>query len=175
MRRRFPVDGWTPDRATVGLVVFGFSVLNAASGLLLANVTLGEVFNRLPDGFPTSYAFTYPLAVRVAAGSDFILAFAAAFAAIGGLALVARVHWGAAVAASALAVEAAATVVNLIAAPVGVLLIERVLSVIWTVVLISLVTGFRPSLPRSATVGPASTGSWMEETFASDKGESAAE
>jgi hypothetical protein len=69
-------------------------------------------------------------------------------------------------------VEAAATVVNLIAAPAGVLLIERVLSVIWTVVLIGLVTGFRPSLPRPVTVESASTGSWMEETFAPDGGES---
>jgi len=169
MRRRFPANGWTPDRATVGLVVFGFSVLSAASGLLLANVALGEVFNITPNGFPASYAFTYPVAVRVAAGSGFVVACAAAFAGAGGLALFARLHWGAAVAASALAVEAAATVVNLIAAPVGLLLIERVLSVIWTVVLIYLVTGFRPSIPKPATVGSTSTGSWMEETFAPDR------
>jgi hypothetical protein len=48
----------------------------------------------------------------------------------GGLALCARVHWGAALTASALGVEAAATVANLIAEPGGVMMIERVLSVI---------------------------------------------
>jgi hypothetical protein len=176
MRRRFPADGWTPDRATVGLVVFGFSLLSAASGLLVANAALGEVFNIPPNGTASFMTpFTYPLAVRVEAGSGFIVGCAAAFAAAGGLALFARRHWGAAVAASALAVEAAATLVNVIATPAGVLLIERVLSVIWTVVLICLVTGFRPSLPRPAIVGSGSTGSWMEETFATDRDESSAD
>ena len=177
MRKRFLAHGRTPDPATVGLVVFGFSVVSAASGLLLANVALGAVFNIPPPGFVSfpSFPFTYPLAARVEAGSTFIVACAAAFAAAGGLALYARAHWGAALTASALGVEAAATVVNLIAEPVGVLIIERVLSVIWTVVLICLVTGFRPSLPRAAKVGSATTGSWMEETFAPDRGESSSD
>jgi hypothetical protein len=72
-------------------------------------------------------------------------------------------------------VEAAATVVNLVAEPGGVLVIERVLSVIWTVVLICLVTGFRPSLPRSTNIGSVTTGSWMEETVAPDRDESSAD
>jgi hypothetical protein len=174
MRRRFLAHGWTPDPATVGLLVFGFSVVSAASGLLLANVALGEVFNIPPSGFGSgpSGLYTYPLAVRFEAGSAFILGCAAAFAAAGGLALSARLHWGAALTASALGVEAAATVVNLIAEPAGVLIIERVLSVTWTVVLICLVTGFRPSLPGSANVGSATMGSWMEEPFAPDTDES---
>ena len=85
MWRRFLAHGWTPDRATVGLVVFGFSVASAASGLLLANVALGEVFNIPPPGFVSfpSFPFTYPLAARVEAGSTFIVACAAAFAAAG--------------------------------------------------------------------------------------------
>ena len=173
MWRRFLAHEWTPEPATVGLVVFGFSVVSAASGLLLANVALGEVFNISPSGFVSfpSVPFTYPLAVRVGAGSAFIVGCAAALAAAGGLALYARVHWGAVLTASALGVEAAATVANLIAEPGGVLIIERVLSVIWTVVLICLVTGFRPSLPRSTQVGSMTTGSWMEETSASDRDE----
>jgi hypothetical protein len=176
MWRRFLAHGSTPDPATVGLVVFGFSVVSAASGLLLANVALGEVFNIPPSGFVSfpSVPFTYPLAVRVGAGSAFIVGCAAAFAAAGGLAVYARVHWGAAVTASALGVEAAATVANLIAEP-GRVMIERVLSVIWTMVLICLVTGFRPSLPRSTNVGPVTTGSWMEETFAPDRDENSAD
>jgi hypothetical protein len=118
MWRRFLAHGWTPEPATVGLVVFGFSVVSAASGLLLANVALGEVFNISPSGFVSfpSVPFTYPLAVRVGAGSAFIVGCAAA----GGLALYARVHWGTALTASALGVEAAATVANLIAEPGGV-------------------------------------------------------
>ena len=142
MRKRFLAHGRTPDPATVGLVVFGFSVVSAASGLLLANVALGAVFNIPPPGFVSfpSFPFTYPLTARVEAGSTFIVACAAAFAAAGGLALYARV-----------------------------------LSVIWTVVLICLVTGFRTSLPRSAKVGSATTGSWMEETFAPDRGESSSD
>jgi hypothetical protein len=177
MWRRFLAHGWTPEPATVGLVVFGFSLVSAASRLLLANVALSEVFNISPSGFVSvpSVPFTYPLAVRVGAGSAFIGGCAAAFAAAGGLALYARLHWGAAVTAGALGVEAAATVANLIAEPGGVLIIERVLSVIWTVVLICLLTGFRPSLPRSSQVGPVNTGSWMEETFASDGDESSAD
>ena len=173
MRRRFPAAGWTPDLATVGLVVFGFSVVSATSALLLSNLALGEVFNIPPSGFVNfpSALFTYPLAVRFGAGSGFIVGCAAAFAAAGGLALFARMHWGAALTAIALGVEAAATVVNLIAEPAGVLIIERVLSVIWAVVLIFLVTGFRPSLPRSTNVGPAPTGSWMEEPIASERDE----
>jgi hypothetical protein len=177
MWRRLPAYGWTPDPATLGLVVFGFSVLSAASELLLANVALGEVFNIPPSGFVsfTNVPFSYPLAVRVGAGSAFIVGCAAAFAAAGGLALCARAHWGAALSASALGVEAAATVANLIAAPGGVLMIERVLSVVWTVALILLATGFRPSLPRSTTVGSVTAESWMEESAAPDNDESSAE
>jgi hypothetical protein len=177
MWRRFLPHGWAPDPPTVGLLVFGFSAVSAASGLLLANVALGEVFNIPPSGFVSfpSVPFTYPLAVRVDAGSAFIVGCAAAFAAAGGLALYARVHWGASLTAIALAVEAAATVANLIAEPGGVLMIERVLSVIWTLVLVCLVTGFRPSLPRSTNVGSVTTGSWMEETFDPDRDESSAE
>jgi hypothetical protein len=177
MRRRFLAYGWTPDTATVGLVVFGFSVLSAVSELVVANVALGEVFNVPPSGFVSfpSGPFAYPLAVRVEAGSAFILGCAAAFAAAGGLAVYARMHWGAALAASALAVEAGATVVNLIAEPGWVLMIERVLSVIWTLVLIFLVTGFRPSLPRSTTVRSATAGSWMEETLEPDRDENTAD
>ena len=177
MWRRSLARGWTPDPATFGLVVFGFSVVSAASGLLLANVALGEVFNIPPSGFVSfpGGPFTFPFAVRVEAGSAFIVGCAAAFAAAGGLALYARVHWGAALTASALGVEAAATVVNLIAEPGGVLIIERVLSVIWTVVMICLVTGFRPYLPRSTNVRSVTTGSWMEETFAPDPDESSAD
>jgi hypothetical protein len=177
MWRRFRAHGWTPDPATVGLVVFGFSLVSAASGLQLANVALGEVFNTPPPGFVSfpSGPFTYPLAVRVEAGSAFVVACAAAFAAAGGLAICARARWGAALTASALGVEATATVVNLIAEPGGVLMIERVLSVIWTVVLICLVTGVRPSLPRPTHVGSVTTGSWMEETFAPDRDESSAD
>ena len=86
MWRRFPAHGWTPDLATVGLVVFGFSVVSAASGLQLANAALGEVFNIPPPGYVSfpSGPFTFPLAVRVAAGSAFIVGCAAAFAAAGG-------------------------------------------------------------------------------------------
>lgn len=177
MWRRFLAHGWTPDRATVGLVVFGFSVVSAASGLLLANVALGEVFNIPPPGFVSfpSDSFTYPIGARVEAGSAFIVACAAAFAAAGGLALYVRVRWGAPLTAGALGVEAAATVVDFIAEPGGVLMIVRVLSVIWTVVLICLVTGFRPSLPRPTNVGSVTTGSWMEETFAPDRDESSAD
>jgi hypothetical protein len=177
MWRRFLALEWTPDPATVGLVVFGFSVVSAASGLMLANVALGEVFNIPPSGFVSFPIgpFTYPLAVRVEAGSAFVMGCAAAFAAAGGLALYARVHWGAALTASALGVEGAATLVNLIAEPGGVLMIQRVLSVIWTVVLICLVTGFRPSLPRSTSVGSVTTGSWMEETSAPERDESSAD
>ena len=177
MWRRSLARGWTPDPATFGLVVFGFSVVSAASGLLLANVALGEVFNIPPSGFVSfpGGPFTFPFAVRVEAGSAFILGCAAAFAAAGGLALYARVHRGAAVTASALGAEAATTVVNLIAQPDGVLMIERVLSVIWTLVLICLVTGFRTSLARSTNVGSVTTGSWMEETFAPDRDESSAD
>lgn len=51
-------------------------------------------------------------------------------------------------------------------------MIERVLSVIWTMVLICLVTGFRPSLPRSTNVGCVTSGSWMEESLAPDRDES---
>ncbi len=177
MWRRFLAHGWTPDPATVGLVVFGFSVVSAASGLLLANVALGEVFNLPPSGFVSfpSVPFTYPVAVRFEAGSAFIVGCAAAFAAAGGLAVYARMNWGAALTASALGVEAVATAVNVIVEPGGVLIVERVLSVIWTVVLICLVTGFRPSLPRFANVGSGTTGSWLEETVASDPGESSAD
>jgi hypothetical protein len=177
MWRRFRAHWWTPDLATVGLVVFGFSVVAAASGLHLANAALGEVFNIPPPGYVSfpSGPFTYPLAVRVEAGSAFIVGCAAAFAAAGGLALYARVQWGAALTAGALGVEAAATVVNIIAEPGGVLMIERGLSVIWTAVLICLVTGFRPSLPRSTKVESATTGSWMEETFAADRDKSPAD
>jgi hypothetical protein len=177
MWRRFPAHGWAPDPATVGLVVFGFSVVSAASQLLLANVALGEVFNVPPSESVNvlNGPFIYPLDVRVAAGSAFILGCAAAFAAAGGLALCARLRWGAALTASALGVEAAATVVNLLAAAGGVLIIERVLSVIWTVVLICLVTGFRPSLPGPVGVGSTATGSWMEEPSGRDPDERAAD
>ncbi|MGA8417718.1 MAG: hypothetical protein WB808_14020 [Candidatus Dormiibacterota bacterium] len=162
---------------TLGLVVFGFSLLSATSGLLLANVSLGEVLNIPPSGFVSfpSEPFAYPVAVRVEAASAFIVSCAAAFAAMGGLALSARMQWSVALTASALGVEAAATVVNVIAEPGGVLMIERLLSVIWTVVFICLVTGFRPALPRSISVGSVSTGSWMEETFGPDPVENSAE
>src|SRR5579864_6163720 len=111
MRERFLARGWSPDLATVGLLVFGFSVLTATSALLLANVALGEVFNTPPPGYASfpNVPFAYPLSVRVEAGSAFIVGCAAAFAAAGGLALYARMHWGAALAAAALGVEAAAT------------------------------------------------------------------
>jgi len=86
MWRRFLAHGWTPDPATVGLVVFGFSVVSAASGLLLANVALGEVFNIPPSGFVSfpSGPFTYPLAVRFEAGAAFMVGSAAAFSAAWG-------------------------------------------------------------------------------------------
>lgn len=173
MRERLTGHGWAPDLATVGLLVFGFSVLSAASELLSANVALGEVFNTPPPGYAgfPNIPFAYPVSVRVAAGSAFIVGCAAVFAAAGGLALYARVRRGAALAALALGVEAAATVVNLIAQPHGVLMIEEILSVVWTIALICLLTGFRPSLPRPTNVGPATTGSWMEETFSPDRDE----
>lgn len=71
MWRRFLAHGWTPKSATVGLMVFGFSVVSAASGLQLTNVALGEVFNIPPSGFVSfpSGPFTYPLAGRAEAGS----------------------------------------------------------------------------------------------------------
>ncbi len=173
MWRRFLRPGWAPDPPTVGLLVFGFSVVTAASALLLANVALGEVFNIPPSGYVSfpSLPFTYPLAERVQAGAAFMEGCAAAFAAAGGLALYARIHWGATLTAIALSVEAAATVVNAIAQPQGVFMIARVLSVIWTVVLILLVTGYRPPLPRRGAMDSGTAGSWMEEAFAPEHNE----
>jgi hypothetical protein len=146
------VDAWRPDPKTVGLLVCGFSVVIAASVLVSANSVLGEVFNIPPSGFTgpiTSSGligpFTYPVGVRVGAACAFITGCAAAFAAAGGLAIYARMPWGAALTATALGVGGAARLVNLIVNVRGVLIIEPVLWVIWTVIVICVVTGFRPS------------------------------
>ena len=173
MWRRLLPQGWAPEPTTVGLLVFGFSVVSAAPALLLAKVALGEVFNIPPNGFVSfpSGPFTYPLAVRLEAGSAFMVGCAAAFAAAGGLALYARMHWGAALTTIALGVQAVATVVNVIAEPGGVFILARLLSVIWTIMLMCLVTGFRPSFPRPRETKSATARSWMEDSFAPEGNE----
>ena len=136
----------------MGLLVLGFSVLTAASGLVVANSELAVLFNTPPPGYPTNlitgFPFQYSVAERVQAGAVFVEAIAAAVAAAGGAAMLVWATWGASVAAFALGTEAMAQATIMIVAQRGVLLIPAALTVLWTLTLIVLVAGFRPAIPR---------------------------
>ena len=165
MWRWFLPQGWTPDRRTVALVVFGFSAVSAVGGLFLVSNQLSVLFNQPLDSVTPTFAIPvpFPASQRVEAGASLAGSFAAACAALGGFALYARANWGTVVAAAALAVEAVARIIITTTLPVGTHIATDVLSVLWTVALILLVIGFRLRLPtRGPSVTPI-TGSWMED------------
>lgn len=131
----------------MGLLLFGFSVVSAATALMFANSDFAVLFNVPPAGTPVTVPpFQYTLAEQMDAASAFAQGCAAAFAAVGALGIFAGVRWGATLAAAALAVQVLALVVSMVALPGGVLVVGRLLEAVWLAALIVLVTRFRRQL-----------------------------
>lgn len=168
MTERGSHQGSGLDRRTLGLILFGFSLVLGVSGLVSANLELQVAFGNAPAGVPANLGneFNYSVSERVGAAMAFVSACAAMFAAAGGAAMFLRRGWGALLAVIGLGVGAAAVLINVLVAPHSVFIIGPILDVVWMVALILLISGFRPRLTRPR--GAAGGASWMEEAFAAD-------
>lgn len=136
-------EQWRPDERTLGFVLFGFSLVSAASALIFANSDFAVLFNVPPEGAANGVPFQYTVAEQMDAASAFIQGCAAAFAALGAVGIFAQRRWGAPLAIAALAVEVLAFVVSMVSVPGGALVIGRLIETAWLVVLIMLITGLR--------------------------------
>ena len=134
---RFALRGWTPDPRTVGLLVSVSQQSWRSKALAPANQVLATLLHQPTFEFTTGnpsigdLGFQIPTPFRVQAGAVLVEAIAAAFAALGGAAMLLRAGWGSSLAAGALIVEALADVVSTIAFPRGKSILAQSTAAAW--------------------------------------------
>lgn len=158
---------WRPDERTLGLLLFGFSIVSGATALIFANSDFAVLFNVPPQGAVAGVTYQYTVAEQMDAAGAFVQGCAAVVAALGAAGIYAAKRWGGPVAVIALAVQVLALVVSMVAVPGGALVIGRLIETAWLVVLILLITGMRRMAQQgraeSAALPAERTGSPDEE------------
>lgn len=136
-------EEWRPDERTLGVLLFGFSIVSAATALIFANSDFAVLFNVPPQGAASGVTYQYTVAEQMDAAGAFVQGCAAVFAALGAAGIYTAKRWGGPVAVAALAVQVLALVVSMVAVPGGALVIGRLIETAWLVVLILLITSLR--------------------------------
>ncbi len=114
LHRLWP-HGWWPDQRTLGLLIFGFFGVSAASALVYAGSEISQLLN-LQTPNEVSYVATW---ARVTSGATLVGGVAELVAALGGLALMANLPRARVVTASGVGVASAMVLLTLFVAPFG--------------------------------------------------------
>lgn len=144
-------QGWWPDQRTLGLLIFGFFGVSAASALVYAGSDISQFLNLQT---PNEVSIV-PTWVRVGSGANLVGGVAELVAAMGGLALMADLARAHVVTASSVGVASAMVLLTLVVAPFGAGL-PYIGNVILDIAIVALVMRWQPR--RAAGTRSVSSG-----------------